>query len=58
MSDEPIIEREMVVVHRYEAHTLQYNVLTHEVTEEQTADDAIKILSIRPKQASEENGQS
>lgn len=49
MSDEPIIEKEMVVVHRYEAHTLQYNVLTHEVTEEQTADDAIRILSIRPK---------
>lgn len=42
------------MVHRDEAYALQYNVLTHEVTEEQTADDAIKILSIRPKVVAEE----
>jgi hypothetical protein len=39
----------MIVVHRDEAYALQINTLTHDVTLEQTADDAIKILSIRPK---------
>lgn len=44
-----IIEKELVVVHSDEAHSLLYNPATHEVSQSETADGNV-ILSVRPKQ--------
>lgn len=49
-----ITEKELVVVHSDEAHSLLYNPLTHEVSESEVADGNI-ILSIRPKNESQKD---
>lgn len=43
-----IDEKELVVVHTNEAHSLLYNPATHEEFREETADGNV-ILSVRPK---------
>lgn len=48
----PIDEKELVVVHTDEAHSLLYNPMTHEVSESETADGNV-ILIIRPKAVNE-----
>lgn len=45
-------EKELVVVHTGEAHSLLYNPATHEVSQSEVADGNI-TLSIRPKEDQE-----